>query len=155
MKHLTKELNFLQAYIPTGFKGIAIAKNPKKGFFQNLSLLFNKKAFDTEISYFILGKDEIKIIRFLEGNLVDSHEIAANSIQKIYVSKGITEDGLIKTLQVEMTVAFNEKKSLTHFYTLMPAFLGNKTEKIYSSPSLEEAKSLFSDLEEELKSIVV
>lgn len=166
MKNLAKEFNFLQAVLPNEPIGIAITKNPKKSFFQQLSLIFNKSAFDTEISYFLLGKEEIKIVHYLDGNLGKSIEIPKEKIQTIYVSKGITQEGNINTLNVEIEEILKTKilgkgeeekkviaKTKKHFYSLLPAFLGDQAGRIYSIPTIEAAKEYIHLIEEDLKKL--
>ncbi len=158
MKNLSKEFDFLHSIAPNNLEGIAITTTPKKSFFQKLSLIFNKKAFDTEISFFLLGKEEIKIAHFLNGVLNKSIEHPLDKIKNIYISKGITEEGNINTLKAELEIITKVNKDQTVQtksvnYTLLPAFLGENAERINSPETLIWAKEQLKKIEEKIKSI--
>jgi hypothetical protein len=99
---LPASLTFLQTHLPSTCLSVGVSSLPVRNFFQSIGDFFASKSGKNRISYIAASEDEIKLIHFQGGDLISEKAYRIDQLEHIEISEGITDDGLIHLLHINL-----------------------------------------------------
>jgi hypothetical protein len=132
---LPGSLSFLQTHLPSTCLSVGVSSLPVRNFFQSIGDFFASKSGKNRISYIAASENEIKLIHFQGGDLSSEKAFRIDQLEHIEISEGITDDGLIHLLHINLgeIKSINkkgEKKITSHYFKCMPPLLGQNAAPI-------------------------
>jgi hypothetical protein len=138
---LPASLTFLQTHLPSTCLSVGVSTLPVRNFFQSIGDFFASKSGKNRISYIAASEDEIKLIHFQGGDLISEKAYRIDQLEHIEISEGITDDGLIHLLHINLgeikSINKKGKKKITsHYFKCMPPLLGQNAAPIQAVPDI-------------------